>query len=39
VDHAEIDAVPVDCRAIWTGECFMVVEGDCVTAVAIKRLP
>ena len=35
----EIDPVPVDCRAIGTGDCFVVVEGDCVNAVAIKRLP
>jgi hypothetical protein len=35
----EIDAVPVDCRAIWTRGCFVVVEGVCVIAVAIKRLP
>ena len=35
----EIDAAPVDCRAISIGGCFVVVEGVCVTAVAIKRLP
>ena len=33
---SEIDAAPVDCRAIWIGGCFVVVEGVCVTAVAIK---
>jgi len=34
----EIDAAPVDCRAISIGG-YLVVEGVCVTAVAIKRLP
>jgi hypothetical protein len=35
----EIDAAPGDCCGIWIGGCFVVVEGVCVTAVAIKRLP
>jgi hypothetical protein len=35
----KIDAAPVDCRAISILGCFVAVEGVCVTAVAIKRLP
>jgi len=35
----EIDVAPIDSRAISIRGCFVVVEGVCVTAVAVKRLP